>query len=90
VKGFNERELKALVKSNKVRHLRVDTDGAGYTLRFDLGVRLRDARQAAEADGTLITFRGQPKRFRSHRTLIQNLKKLGIARWRCRLDSARG
>jgi hypothetical protein len=86
VKGFNERELKELVQSEELRHPRVEADDTGYTLQFDLGVRLREARYAEEADGTLTTFRGQPKRFRSHRTLIQNLKKLGIARWRCRLD----
>lgn len=88
MRGFNERELKELVQSEEVRHPRVDGDDAGYTLRFDLGVQIRDARRVEEADGTLTTFRGQPKRFRSHRTLIQNMKKLGIARWRCRLDGA--
>lgn len=87
MRGFNERELKELVESEEIRHPRVDADDSGYVLRFDLGVRLRDVQEAQDADGTLMTFRGQPKRFRSHRTLIQNLKKLGIARWRCRLDS---
>ncbi len=90
MRGYNERELKQLVQSEEVRHPRVDSDGSSYQLRFDLGARLRDARQREEADGTLTTFRGQPKRFRSHRTLIQNMKKLGIARWHCRLDASEG
>ncbi|MDJ0878529.1 MAG: hypothetical protein QNI86_07950 [Halieaceae bacterium] len=90
MRGYNERELKELVQSEEVKHPRVDSDGGGYQLRFDLGLRLRDASQQEEADGTLTTFRGQPKRFRSHRTLIQNMKKLGIARWHCRLDATEG
>ncbi len=90
MRGYNERELKELVLSDEVQHPRVDSDGSSYLLKFDLGVRLRDAQQREEADGTLTTFRGQPKRFRSHRTLIQNMKKLGIARWRCRLDGIEG
>lgn len=90
MRGYNERELKQLVQSEEVRHPRVDSDGSSYQLRFDLGVRLRDVQRAEEADGTLTTFRGQPKRFRSHRTLIQNMKKLGIARWRCRFDGTEG
>ncbi len=87
MRGFNERELKQLVIKRELRHPRVDSDGVGYGVRFDLGVRLRDASRRDEADGMLTTFRGQPKRFRSHRTLIQNMKKLGIARWHCRLDA---
>ncbi|MEE4192834.1 MAG: hypothetical protein V2I66_14730 [Halieaceae bacterium] len=90
MRGYNERELKELVQSEELRHPRVDSDGSSYQLRFDLGVSLRDAQQREEADGTLTTFRGHPKRFRSHRTLIQNLKKLGIARWHCRLDASEG
>jgi hypothetical protein len=84
---FNERELKELVQSRELHRPRVDSDGAGYRLRFDLGVRLRDVSRRDDADGVLTTFRGQPKRFRSHRTLIQNMKKLGISRWHCRLDA---
>ena len=86
MRGFNERELKKLVVKRELRHPRVESDGSGYRVRFDLGMRLRDASRRDEADGMLTTFRGQPKRFRSHRTLIQNMKKLGIARWRCRLE----
>lgn len=86
MRGFNERELKNLVIRRELKHPRVDSDGSGYRVRFDLGARLRDASRLEEADGTLTTFRGQPKRFRSHRTLIQNMKKLGIARWHCRID----
>ena len=87
VKGFNERQLKQLIQNEELRYPRVESDEAGYQLRFNVGAALRDAARLNEADGTLTTFRGQPKRFRSHRTLIRNMKKLGIARWRCRLDA---
>ena len=86
MRGFNERQLKQLVLKEEVRHPRVESDDEGYQLRFNVGAPLRDAARLGEADGTLTTFRGQPKTFRSHRTLIRNMKKLGIARWRCRLE----
>ena len=86
MRGFNERQLRQLVEKQELRHPRVECDDAGYQLRFDVGVGLRDASQFGQPDGTLTTFRGQPKRFRSHRTLIRNMKKLGIARWRFSLD----
>jgi hypothetical protein len=86
VRKFNERQLKQLINNQELRHPRVDSDEEGYQFRFNVGSHLRDASRLNEADGTLTTFRGQPKRFRSHRTLIRNMKKLGISRWRCRLD----
>ena len=86
MQGFNERQLKQLVQRQELRHPRVESDEAGYQLRFNVGQSLMDAARLGEADGTLTTFRGQPKRFRSHRTLIRNMKKLGIARWRVRLE----
>ena len=70
MRGFNERELKKLVVKRELSSPRVDSDGSGYRVRFDLGMRLRDASRRDEADGMLTTFRGPPKRFRSHRTLI--------------------
>ena len=82
MRGFNERQLRQLVLKQELRYPRVESDEAGYQLRFSVGATLRDAARLGEADGTLTTFRGQPKRFRSHRTLIRNMKKLGIARWR--------
>jgi hypothetical protein len=87
VQGFNEQQLKKLVVKQELRHPRVEFDEAGYQLRFNVGNTLRDAARLGEADGTLTTFRGQPKRFRSHRTLIRNMKKLGIARWRFSLEN---
>ena len=87
MRGFNERELKQLVSRKELRQPRVESDESGYQLRFNVGVPIMDAAKLDEADGTLTTFRGQPKRFRSHRTLIRNMKKLGIARWSVRLDS---
>jgi hypothetical protein len=87
VRGFNERQLKQLVRRQEVRQPRIESDESGYQLRFNVGIPIMDAAKMGEADGTLTTFRGQPKRFRSHRTLIRNMKKLGIARWRVQLDN---
>ena len=89
VRGFNERELKALVEKNTVKRLTVQHRSASYQLYFDLAQGLHAVDSASGADGTLTTFRGSPKRFRSHRTLIQNMKKLGIARWECHLGESR-
>ncbi|MEM0952533.1 MAG: hypothetical protein AAGI24_00190 [Pseudomonadota bacterium] len=88
MRGFNERQLKQLVEKNTVKRPKVEAQSAGYQVYFDLGQRLHMAGEAKDADGTLTTFRGSPKRFRSHRTLIQNMKKLGIARWECELGQS--
>lgn len=87
VQSFNERQLKKLVERQKVHHPRVESDDDGYQLRFNVGAPLFDAARLGESNATLSTFRGQPKRFKSHRTLIRNMKKLGIDRWRFRLDT---
>ena len=87
MQSFNERQLKKLVEKQKVHHPRVESEDDGYQLRFNVGAPLFDAARLGESNATLSTFRGQPKRFKSHRTLIRNMKKLGIDRWRFRLDN---
>ena len=89
VRGFNEREVKALVEEDTVKRPTVQRRSASYQLYFDLAQGLHAVDSSRGADGTLTTFRGTPKQFRSHRTLIQNMKKLGIARWECHLDDSR-
>ncbi|MEP5766557.1 MAG: hypothetical protein ABJ308_18295 [Halieaceae bacterium] len=78
--------MKQLVDEEQLKRPRVESRGQGYEVSFDLDSGLRDVNVEDVADGRLTTFRGQVKRFRTHRTLIQNMKKMGIGRWRCRLD----
>ena len=85
VQGFNEQELKLLIDSKQLSMPRVESGEHGYAVCFEIGSSLREVDASERPAGTLMTFRGEVKRFRSHRTLIQNMKKLGIARWRCKL-----